>query len=145
VSERVARIRYTESHWVAMTRCYGVMRHIAKLIKHYAVKGWGFSARRRLDVFAELYAPGQFTRNHWVVGPRSGLNHAEERQFLSLPGLELRTLCRPARSQSLSQNQSDQPDRAHASQQRMWATGFIARSVEKWWRRGRGRPSRRLF
>jgi hypothetical protein len=35
------------------------------------------------------------------VGPRTGLDAVEKRKFLTLPGLELRPLCRPARSQSL--------------------------------------------
>jgi hypothetical protein len=36
------------------------------------------------------------------VGPRAGLDHAEKRKFLPLPGLELQPLRRPARSQSLN-------------------------------------------
>jgi hypothetical protein len=36
------------------------------------------------------------------VGPRNGLDDVEKRKFLTLPGLELRTIGRPARSQSLS-------------------------------------------
>jgi hypothetical protein len=35
------------------------------------------------------------------VGPRAGLDDAEKRKFLTLPGLELLFLGRPARSQSL--------------------------------------------
>jgi hypothetical protein len=35
------------------------------------------------------------------VGPRTGLDAVEETKFLPLPGLELRPLCPPARSQSL--------------------------------------------
>jgi hypothetical protein len=35
------------------------------------------------------------------VAPRTGLDDVEERKFLTLPGLELRPLRRPARSQSL--------------------------------------------
>jgi hypothetical protein len=35
------------------------------------------------------------------VGPRAGLNDVEKRKFLTLPGLELPPLRRPARSQSL--------------------------------------------
>jgi hypothetical protein len=35
------------------------------------------------------------------VGPRAGLDDAEKRKFLTLSGLELRPLSRPARSQSL--------------------------------------------
>jgi hypothetical protein len=42
-------------------------------------------------------APG----THWIgrwVGPRAGLDEVEKRKFLTLPGLELRSLGRPARS-----------------------------------------------
>jgi hypothetical protein len=45
-------------------------------------------------------APG----THWIggsVGPRAGLDDMEKRKFLTLPGLELRPLGRPSRSQSL--------------------------------------------
>jgi hypothetical protein len=45
-------------------------------------------------------APG----THWIggwVGLRAGLDDVEERKFLTLPGLELRSLGHPARSQSL--------------------------------------------
>jgi hypothetical protein len=54
--------------------------------------------------------PGRFTPGerapgtHWIggwVGPRTGLDDVERRKFLTLPGLELRPLGRPARSQSL--------------------------------------------
>jgi hypothetical protein len=45
-------------------------------------------------------APG----SHWIGGwvdPRAGLEDVEKRKFLTLPGLQLRPLGRPARSQSL--------------------------------------------
>jgi hypothetical protein len=54
--------------------------------------------------------PGRFTPGergpgtHWIggwVGPRGDLNDVQKRKFLIVPGLELRPLCRPARSQSL--------------------------------------------
>jgi hypothetical protein len=35
------------------------------------------------------------------VDPKAGLDHMEERKFLTLPGLEFRPLGRPAGSQSL--------------------------------------------
>jgi hypothetical protein len=35
------------------------------------------------------------------VDPRAGLDDAEKRKFLTLPGLELQPLGRPARNQSL--------------------------------------------
>jgi hypothetical protein len=43
---------------------------------------------------------------HWIGGwvdPRGGLDDLEKRKFLILPGLELRPLGRPLRSQSLYQ------------------------------------------
>jgi hypothetical protein len=45
-------------------------------------------------------APGTHWIGHWV-DPRSGLDDLEKRKFLTLPGLELRPLSRPARSCSL--------------------------------------------
>jgi hypothetical protein len=51
--------------------------------------------------------PGRFTPGeralgtHWIgswVNPRAGLDDVEKRKFLTLPGLELRHLGRPARS-----------------------------------------------
>jgi hypothetical protein len=51
--------------------------------------------------------PGRFTPGerapgtHWIGGcvdPRAGLNDLEKRKFLTLPGLELRPLGRPAYS-----------------------------------------------
>jgi hypothetical protein len=48
---------------------------------------------------------GRFTpRTHWIgglVGRRGGLDDVEQRKFLTLPGLELRPLGCPARTQSL--------------------------------------------
>jgi hypothetical protein len=54
--------------------------------------------------------PGRFTPGerapgtHWIGGwvdPRAGLNDVEKTKFFTLPGLELRSFGRPARSQSL--------------------------------------------
>jgi hypothetical protein len=54
--------------------------------------------------------PGRFTPGerapgtHWIggwVNPIAGLDDVEKRKFLTLPGLELRPLGHPARSQSL--------------------------------------------
>jgi hypothetical protein len=51
--------------------------------------------------------PGRFTSGerapgtHWIGGwvdLRAGLDDLEKRKFLTLPGLELRSLCRSARS-----------------------------------------------
>jgi hypothetical protein len=49
--------------------------------------------------------PGErFLGTHWIGGwvdPRAGLDNLEKTQFLTLQGLKLRPLRRPARSQSL--------------------------------------------
>jgi hypothetical protein len=45
-------------------------------------------------------APGTHWIGDWVC-PRAGLDGVEKRKCLTLPGLELRPLGRPARSQSL--------------------------------------------
>jgi hypothetical protein len=49
--------------------------------------------------------PRRFTPGtHWLWGwvdPTGGLNDMEKRKFLNLPGLELRTFRRPARTKSL--------------------------------------------
>jgi hypothetical protein len=54
--------------------------------------------------------PGHFTAGvkalatHWIggwVNPREGLDDVKKGKFLTPPGLELRPLCCPARSQSL--------------------------------------------
>jgi hypothetical protein len=80
---------------------------------HYAMKTYG---RRSLDVdnswswvvsfmLLPLYPRGNSpTGTHCTGGwvwPRAGLDGTEKWKFLTLPGLEVRTLCRPARSQSL--------------------------------------------
>jgi hypothetical protein len=46
-------------------------------------------------------ATGTHLIRGWV-GPRAGLGDVEKRKFMTLPGLELRPLGRPARSQSVS-------------------------------------------
>jgi hypothetical protein len=51
-----------------------------------------------------LYPRERTPDTHWIGGwvdPRAGLDDVEKRKFLNLPGLELRPLGRPARSQSL--------------------------------------------
>jgi hypothetical protein len=87
---------------------------VIQLIKHYAMKSGGIDPRL-LDLDTSLrwvisFTPRPlYTRErdrgtHWIggwVGPRAGLDAAEKRKFLILPGLELRPLGRPARSQSL--------------------------------------------
>jgi hypothetical protein len=52
-----------------------------------------------------LFTPGERAPGtHWIrdwVDPRAGLDDLEKRKFLTIPGLELWPLSRPARSQSL--------------------------------------------
>jgi hypothetical protein len=52
-----------------------------------------------------LFTPGERAPNtRWIGGwvkPRAGLDDVGKSKFLNLPGLELRLLGRPARSQSL--------------------------------------------
>jgi hypothetical protein len=51
------------------------------------------------------FIPGErASGTHWIRGwvdPRAALNDVEKRRFMTLPGLEVRSLGRPARSQSL--------------------------------------------
>jgi hypothetical protein len=52
----------------------------------------------------QLHAPAALPPGtHWIgwVNPRADLYDVEKRKFLALPELELRLLCRAARSQSL--------------------------------------------
>jgi hypothetical protein len=61
-----------------------------------------------MEVSGQLHAPaalppGKGPGTYWIggwVGPRAGQDAMEKRKFLSLPGLELPPLGRPARSQS---------------------------------------------
>jgi hypothetical protein len=81
-------------------KAYGGMDVQIRIFLTSALDGCEWSASR----------PGRFTPGgrapgtHWIggwVGPRAGLDYMEKRKFLTLPGLELRPLRRPARSQSL--------------------------------------------
>jgi hypothetical protein len=65
-----------------------------------AFAGGEWSASRPCRFTLAERVPG----THWIgdwVGPRAGLDDVEKQKFLTLPGLELRPLGRPARSQSL--------------------------------------------
>jgi hypothetical protein len=65
-----------------------------------ALVGGEWSASR-----PDRFIPGERAPDtHWIggwMGPRAGLDAVVERKFLTLPGLQLRPLGRPARSQSL--------------------------------------------
>jgi hypothetical protein len=65
-----------------------------------ALVGTEWSASRPRSFTSGERAPG----THWIGGwvdPRVGLDDVEKRKFFTLPGLELRPVSRPARSQSL--------------------------------------------
>jgi hypothetical protein len=61
--------------------------------------GGEWSASRRDRFTPGVRAPGTDWIGGWV-GPRTGLVDVEKRKFFTLPGLELRPLRLPARSQS---------------------------------------------
>jgi hypothetical protein len=72
---------------------YGGVDVLIQIFLTSALAGGEWSASRS----------GRFT-THWMGGwvdPRAGLDDLEKRKFLTLPGLELQPLRRPARSQSL--------------------------------------------
>jgi hypothetical protein len=59
-----------------------------------------------VDAYIHIFLTpgGRAPGTHWVrdwVGPRACLDDVEKRKFLNSPGLELRPLGHPARSQSL--------------------------------------------
>jgi hypothetical protein len=65
-----------------------------------ALDGGEWSASRPCHFTPGERAPGTHCIGGWV-GPRTGLDDVERRKILPPPGLELRPLGRPARSQSL--------------------------------------------
>jgi hypothetical protein len=62
--------------------------------------GGQWSASRPGRFTPKERAPGTHLIGGWV-DPRAGLDDVENRKFLTLPGIELRTFGRPVRSQSL--------------------------------------------
>jgi hypothetical protein len=65
-----------------------------------ALAGGEWSASRPGRLTPGERAPGTQWIGGWV-DPRAGLDNVEKRKFLTLMGLELRPLGRPAHSQSL--------------------------------------------
>jgi hypothetical protein len=58
----------------------------------------------QLHAPADLPPVGKVIVTHWIEGwvdHRAGLDDVEKRKLLTLPGLKLRPLSRPARSQAL--------------------------------------------
>jgi hypothetical protein len=76
-------------------KAYGEVDVLTPVFLTSALVGGEWSASRPGRIY-----PG----THWIgglVGPRAGLDDVENLKFLALPGLGLRPLSRPARSQSL--------------------------------------------
>jgi hypothetical protein len=69
-------------------------------ILHLSIVGGERSASSPGRITTEEIKPGILWIGGWV-GPRTFLDDVEKRKFLTLSGLELQPLCRPARSQSL--------------------------------------------
>jgi hypothetical protein len=58
-----------------------------------------------MEVSGQLHAPERAPGTHWIEGwvdSRAGMDDLEKKKFLTLLGLELRPLSRPARTQSLN-------------------------------------------
>jgi hypothetical protein len=83
-------------------------------MKDYEIKACGevFLTSALLGDELSASRPGRFTAGervpvtHWIksrVGRRAGLDYLDKRKISPLPELELQSLCRPARSQSLYQ------------------------------------------
>jgi hypothetical protein len=77
----------------------GVQIHVFLTI---ALVGGEWSASRPCNFISGEWAFSTHCIGGWV-DPRVGLDDKEKLKFLTLPGLQLRTLGRPARSQSLYQ------------------------------------------
>jgi hypothetical protein len=81
-------------------KAYGEWMYRSTFFLTSALAGDEWSASRPDRFTPEERTPG----THWIgcwVDPRAGLDGVEKRKFSTLPGLELRPLGCPARSQSL--------------------------------------------
>jgi hypothetical protein len=78
-------------------KTYGGVDVYIHIFLTLALVGGEWSASR-----PSLFTPGERTLGtRWIggwVGPKAGLNDVEKGKFLTLPGLEIRPLGRPARS-----------------------------------------------
>jgi hypothetical protein len=79
---------------------YGGVDVYIHIFLTWALVGDEWSASRTGRFTSGEKAPGTYWIGGWV-DPRAGLDDVEKRKYLTLPGLELRPLGRPARSQSL--------------------------------------------
>jgi hypothetical protein len=81
-------------------KAYGGVDVQIHILLTSALVGVVWSVSRPCRFIRRERIPGTHLIWDWV-GPRAGLDAVERRKFLTLPGLELRPLCRSARSQSL--------------------------------------------
>jgi hypothetical protein len=81
-------------------KAYGEVDVLIHIFLTSALVGGESSASHPYHFTPEDRAPGTHWTGGWV-DPRADLDDVEKRKFLTLPGLELRPLGRPARSQSL--------------------------------------------
>jgi hypothetical protein len=83
-------------------KVYGGMDVYIHIFLTSGLAGGEWSASSPCHFIPEETAPGTHSIGGWV-GPRAVLDNVEKRKFVSLPGLKLRPLGHPARSQSLYQ------------------------------------------
>jgi hypothetical protein len=81
-------------------KAYGGVDVEAHVFLTSALVGGEWSASRLGRFTPEKRAAATHSIEGWV-GPRARLDDLEKRKFFTLPGLELRPLCHPARSQPL--------------------------------------------
>jgi hypothetical protein len=96
---------YRRNYWFLCFILYGYRQQarrqkIAKWIQTSALVRGEWSASRPVRLTPGERVPGTHCTGGWV-GPRAGLDDVDKWKFLPPPGLELRPIGRPARSQSL--------------------------------------------
>jgi hypothetical protein len=76
---------------------------------------------------------------HWIgdwVGPRVSLDEVEKRKFMTLSGLELRPLSRPARSQSLYRLRYLDSMFRYILEKKMWGFKAGGNGLSSWLKAG---------
>jgi hypothetical protein len=81
-------------------KAYGGVYVYSHIFFTSAVGGVELSASRPGYFTPGGRTPGTYCIGGWV-GPRAGMDDVEKGKFLTLPGLEIQPLGRPARNQSL--------------------------------------------
>jgi hypothetical protein len=124
-------------------KTYGAMDVYIHTFLTSALVGGEWSASRPCRFTPGERAPGIHSTGGWV-GPRAGLDEMEKWKFLTLPGLELRPLGRPARNQSLYRLRYPGSSRPARSQSLYWlrypGSSRPARSQSLYWLRYPGSP-----